>query len=113
MRSTLYGLKTCDTCRKARAALEAAGHGVEFIDIRADADLAAKLPGWIAAAGDRLVNRSSTTWRGLTEAERATAEGRTLAALLIAHPALIKRPVIESGGTIHVGWGKDTQAALL
>lgn len=113
MTLTLYGLKTCDTCRKARAALEAAGHGVKFIDLRADTNLAARLPGWIAAAGDRIVNRSSTTWRGLTQAERAKAEGRTLPALLSANPALIKRPVIESGSKVHVGWGKDTQAALL
>ena len=113
MTLTLYGLKTCDTCRKARAALAAGGHAVRFVDIRAEADLAAKLPGWIAAAGNRLVNRSSTTWRSLSEADKARADGPALPGLLIAHPALIKRPVIEAGDTVHIGWGKDTQAALL
>ncbi|MEO0883926.1 MAG: ArsC/Spx/MgsR family protein [Pseudomonadota bacterium] len=106
---TLYGLKNCDTCKKALKALDAAGLPVTFVDIRADADLANKVPSWLAAVGaDKLVNKRSTTWRGLSEAER---EGDT-DALLIANATLIKRPVIESGQTIHVGWTKDIEAAL-
>lgn len=109
---TLYGLKNCDTCKKALKALEAAGRTVRFVDIRAEADLAAKLPGWLDAAGpDRLINTRSTTWRGLNEAERARAQSDP-AGLLAAHPTLIKRPVIETGGAVHVGWTKDVQAQL-
>lgn len=105
----LYGLKNCDTCKKALKALQAAGKIVTFVDIRADADLAAKVPGWINAAGaDLLVNRRSTTWRGLDEAARAT-DPETL---LIANPTLIKRPVIEAGSKVYVGWTKDTETAL-
>ena len=106
----LYGLKNCDTCKKALKALDAAGKPTAFVDIRADTDLAAKVPVWLAAAGpDLLVNTRSTTWRSLSEAERASDP----AALLIAHPTLIKRPVIEAGEQVHVSWSSAVQAALL
>lgn len=103
----LYGLKNCDTCKKALGGLKDAGHAVTFIDIRAETDLAAKVPVWLASAGsDTLVNRRSTTWRGLDEAARAGDPE----ALLIANPTLIKRPVIEAGNEVHVGWSKAVQA---
>ena len=106
---TLYGLKNCDTCKKALKALEAAGKSVAFVDIRTEADLAAKVPVWLEAAGaDLLVNRRSTTWRNLDETARAGEPG----ALLIANPTLVKRPVIEAGHAVHVGWSKEVQAVL-
>ena len=106
---TLYGLKNCDTCKKALKALEASGKTVSFVDIRAGADLGAKVPFWLEAAGaDLLVNRRSTTWRTLDEAARASDP----LALLVANATLIKRPVIENGGQVHVGWSKSVQAAL-
>jgi arsenate reductase (glutaredoxin) len=109
---TLYGLKTCDTCRKAVREIEAAGLALMFVDVRQDPGLAARLPGWIAAAGvDQLANTRSTTWRGLDEDERARLSGDA-AGLLAAHPALIKRPVIEAGGAVHVGWTPPVRAAL-
>ncbi|KCZ92326.1 ArsC/Spx/MgsR family protein [Hyphomonas johnsonii] len=110
---TLYGLKNCDTCRKALAALTTAGHDVAFVDIRAEADLPARVPAWLKAVGaEKLVNRRSTTWRGLTTAQQAGALGDGAAALLIANPALIKRPVIDTGADILVGWDKGTEQAL-
>ncbi|MEM7661269.1 MAG: ArsC/Spx/MgsR family protein [Pseudomonadota bacterium] len=110
MSLTLYGLKNCDTCKKALKALDAAGHAVTFVDIRADADLATKVPNWLAAAGaEALVNKRSTTWRGLSDAERESDPE----ALLIANATLIKRPVIEAGQTIHVGWTKNVEEALV
>ena len=101
----LYGLKTCDTCRKALKTLDNA----EFRDIRTDG-----LPKQVArAAHDRfgaaLVNRQSTTWRGLSDVERA----RNPLELLADYPALMKRPLIDDAGTLYLGWGRDTQAALL
>ena len=106
---TLYGLKNCDTCKKAMKTLEAAGRAVTFVDIRKDADLSAKVPVWLAALGaDLLVNKRSTTWRGLDAATRASDPE----ALLIANATLIKRPVIETGNKVHVGWTKETQDAL-
>lgn len=112
MTHVLYGLKNCDTCKKALKSLESAGKTVEFVDIRAEADLAAKVPVWLEAAGDKLINKASTTWRNLSDEEKAGAESGP-AALLIANPTLIKRPVIEAGGEILVGWKKDVQAALV
>ncbi len=105
----LYGLKNCDTCKKALKALETAGQPPVFVDIRAEANLAAKVPLWLKAAGpDLLVNRRSTTWRNLDETARASDPE----ALLIANPTLIKRPVIEADDAIHVGWSKAVQDAL-
>ncbi|MEX3016357.1 arsenate reductase family protein [Gymnodinialimonas hymeniacidonis] len=102
----IYGLKACDTCRKAVKALD----GAELVDVRADPLGPDQIARFLEAFGDALVNTRSTTWRGLDESERAKAPE----ALLTAHPALMKRPVIETDdGTLHLGWGKDVQAALL
>lgn len=110
MTLTLYGLKNCDTCKKALKALEATGVSVRFVDIRAEADLNKSVPIWLEAAGaDLLINRRSTTWRGLSETERET-DPKTL---LQANPTLIKRPVIEVGSDVYVGWTKEVQAALV
>lgn len=110
MAIVLYGLKNCDTCKKALKALEAAHHSVDFVDIRAEADLPAKVPTWLDAVGaDTLVNRRSTTWRNLSEADRDGAAE----VLLIENPTLIKRPVIETGSTVYVGWTKAVQDAVL
>lgn len=105
----LYGIPTCDTCRKARAALAAAGHAVQVRDVRAEPLSAAETARFLEAFGEKLVNRSSTTWRGLSEAARAQAP----AALLGTHPALMKRPVLVEGEKATLGWDKAAQAAWL
>ncbi len=112
MSTKLFGLKNCDTCKKALKDLKASGAAPEFVDIRAEADLKSLLPRWIAAAGEKLVNRSSTTWRGLSEADKARASSSSLEGLLLGNPTLIKRPVIEAGGEILVGWTAETKARL-
>lgn len=104
----LYGIKTCDTCRKALKALENAGWHVEFMDVRATPLAAEKISEFLGAFGDALVNTRSTTWRGLDEGERSARPFD----LLQAHPTLMKRPVIEAEA-LHLGWGKEVQAALL
>ncbi|MEM1388308.1 MAG: ArsC/Spx/MgsR family protein [Pseudomonadota bacterium] len=104
-----YGLKTCDTCRKAEKALRAAGHAPNVIDVRADGVPADTLAGFWQSVGESLMNTRSTTWRGLSETDRA---GDPLA-LLVEHPTLMKRPVIVHEGTTYVGWTKEVQAALL
>ena len=109
-----YGLKNCDTCKKAQKALTAADKDFDVVDVRADGVPAAMLAEWVAAVGvDALVNRRSTTWRGLSDAEKAKADDTGAAALLAAHPTLMKRPVIVTGDNVHVGWTRDVQAALL
>ena len=106
--TTLYGLKNCDTCKKALKALPEA----QFVDIRAEADLVSKLPTWLEKAGAKaLVNTRSTTWRGLDEADRSRAETDP-AGLLAENPTLIKRPVIERDGDVFVGWTKIVAEAF-
>ena len=100
----LYGLKTCDTCRKALKSLPDA----QFVDVRAEGVPGEVLRAAYAQFGDRLLNTRSTTWRGLSETER----GRAPLDLLAEHPALMKRPLIEADGTLYLGWGPDVRAAL-
>ncbi|MEO0983292.1 MAG: arsenate reductase [Pseudomonadota bacterium] len=114
MSLTLYGLKTCDTCRKALKALEAAGTPAAFVDVRADGVSSEQLKRWAEAVGwQKLINTKSTTWRSLEPADKADLDEAKALDLLAAHPTLIKRPVLEAGDAIHVGWTKDVQAALL
>jgi arsenate reductase-like glutaredoxin family protein len=102
----IYGLKTCDTCRKAVKALE--GRGAVLVDIRAEPLDAATRARFLDTFGEALVNRRSTTWKGLSETERADAPET----LLAAHPALMKRPVIEDGDRLYLGWDAGVRAAL-
>lgn len=105
---TLYGLKSCDTCRKARRAAENAGKSVTFVDVRDTPLDAADLTRFLEAFGDKLVNKSSTTWRGLSEAERAAPP----LDLLKDHPTLMKRPVME-GEVLTLGWNADIEKTHL
>lgn len=100
----IYGLKTCDTCRKAIKALPDA----RFVDVRGEGVPEPVMVAARAAFGDALLNTRSTTWRGLSGAERATEP----ADLLKTHPALMKRPLIADGDALHLGWTKDVQDAL-
>ena len=105
----LYGIPTCDTCRAARKALEDAGKSVVFRDVRAEPLDAETLARFHATLGDGLINRRSTTWRGLSEDARAGDP----VALLAAHPTLMKRPVIEANGTLTLGWDAKSKAVHL
>lgn len=105
----LFGLKNCDTCRKAQKALAEAGHEVDFVDVRDTPLSDDRRATFLAAFGDRLVNTRSTTWRGLSEAERAQAPDT----LLAVHPTLMKRPVIADGETLYLGWDATVKSALL
>lgn len=100
----VYGLKSCDTCRKALKRLPDA----DFRDVRAEGVPEHVLESAYAQFGAGLVNTRSTTWRGLSEVER----GRAPLDLLRAHPTLMKRPLIVSGETLYLGWSPATQAAL-
>lgn len=104
-----FGLKTCDTCRKALKNLAAAGYHPQVIDVRADGLSASDRADIIAAFGDGALNRASTTWRGLSDTEKAA----DAATLLAAHPTLMKRPVIEADGHWTIGWKPDVQAKYL
>lgn len=112
---TVWGLKNCDTCKKARAWLDARSMPHAFRDVRADGLAAADVRAWLDAVGTEvLVNRRGTTWRGLDEAARTRADDPAIVAgLLLEHPALIKRPVfVGSDGAVVVGFGKAEQARV-
>ena len=109
----LYGLKTCDTCRKAVKWLEAAGHDFQYIDVRGGTMTRGDIERIVASAGIEVaLNRKSTTWRGLPEAEREMAGPDDAVDLIMRHPALLKRPVIDFDGAIIVGFGPAQQAEL-
>ncbi len=112
---TVYSLKSCDTCRGALAALRAAGHEPQVIDIRTDGVPGEVLAALVAGQGPEvLVNRRSTTWRSLDEATRNRAmDPGTAAAVLAGHPTLMKRPVVVAGGVVHVGWGETVRQSVL
>lgn len=99
----LYGLKTCDTCRKARKALP----DIQFMDVREDGLPEAALTAALEVFGEKLLNTRSTTWRGLSDSERSGAP----LDLLKAHPTLMKRPLIVDGETMTLGWDKAAQTA--
>ncbi len=110
---TLYGLRACDTCRKAIKALEAAGRPVTFHDVRDEGVSPSQLKAWAHSVGwQTLLITRSTTWRGLDDAEKASVDESKAIALMGEYPALIKRPVIVTGKETYVGWKTDTQAAL-
>ena len=106
---TLYGISNCDTVKKARAWLDE--HGVEyrFHDFKKQGVPTERLTHWLRDPGwDALLNRKGTTWRRLHEDERAAATDQAGAeALMLAHPSLIKRPVVEWGSGISVGFSAE------
>lgn len=114
MTAIMYGIPNCDTVKKARAWLDAAGIAYDFHDYKKGGADPARLRGWVAKVGwEPLVNRAGTTFRKLPEAERAIADADAAVALMAAHPSLIKRPVVEHDGGLLVGFKPDEwQAAL-
>lgn len=110
----VYGLKNCDTCRKARKWLDAQGTAYTFVDVRADGIARADVEGWVAALGwEVLLNRRGTTWRTLDDADKAGVDEAKAVGLMVERPALIKRPVFDFGdGSVSVGFSAKDQAAL-
>ena len=102
---TLYGIKQCDTCRKAQAWLRDAGVAFHFHDFRIDGIRAEQVSQWLQSAGaERLVNRRSTTWRSLTETERSLSDEAAVLALLLRNATLMKRPVLCSERLLAIGF---------
>lgn len=105
----VYGIPTCDTCRKALKDISAAGRVAQLRDIRKQPLSDAEVSRLVTAFGDAIVNRSSATWRGLGDGARE----KSTADLILAHPTVMKRPVIEDGDALHLGWREETRAAVL
>ena len=110
---TVYGIKNCDTCRKALKWLSAEGIDHTFHDFRVDGLDAANVTRWSAVAGwEKLLNRRGTTWRNLDEADKDGVDATSAHALMAGNPTLIKRPVFDDGSQILVGFTAAEQEAL-
>ncbi len=102
---TIYGIKNCDTMKKARTWLDKAGVDYDFHDYKAAGIDKASLEAWAGKVGwDVLLNKSGTTFRKLSEADRATINEKKAIALMIDQPSMIKRPVLDIGGKLLVGF---------
>ncbi|MER9327217.1 ArsC family reductase [Mesorhizobium sp. M0488] len=114
MTITMYGITTCDTIRKARVWLE--GHDVayRFHDYRAEGLDAERLDGWVGKVGwEILLNKASTTFRELTDRDKQGLDGKKAKTLMLAQPTMIKRPVLEVGDRILVGFKPDAYEAAV
>ncbi len=113
--TTLYGIKNCDTVREARRWLDSHGIVYRFHDFRADGLDKKLLTRWTKQLGwENLLNRRAITWRGLPETQRdKITDAASAIAVMLAQPALIKRPVLDVNGAVHVGFSADDYAALL
>jgi len=112
MALTLYGIRNCDTMKKARAWLDAQGEAYAFHDYRVDGLDEVLLRGWCAELGwEALLNRAGTTFRKLPEAEREGLDEDRAIALMLAQPAMIRRPVLDCGDRRLVGFKPERYAA--
>jgi Spx/MgsR family transcriptional regulator len=103
--TTLYGIKNCDTVKKAKKWLEAEQINYQFHDLRADGLSKKQLLEWIAALGwETLVNKRSTTWKQLDETTRNNMDEVLAIETMLAQPTLIKRPVLVTGKQYKVGF---------
>ena len=110
----LYGIPNCDTVKKARKWLEARGTAYDFHDYKKEGADPARLGSWIADRGvDVVLNRRGTTFRQLSDADKADIDAAKAVRLLAANPSMIKRPVVEHGGGVLVGFNEaEWEAAL-
>lgn len=110
---TVYGISNCDSCRNARKWFDANGVAYRFHDLRVDGLGDTLLEQWLDKMGwQGLLNMRSTTWRNLAQHERANVSRTRVAALLLEHPTLIKRPVVDNGDALVVGYCEDAYRAL-
>jgi len=113
MRITIYGIRNCDTMKKARAWLEAHGIDYQFHDYKEAGIDRARLESWMKAAGwETLLNRAGTTFRKLPDEAKENLDERKALKLMLDQPSMIKRPVLERGKTLLVGFSPEKYSAL-
>ena len=114
MTTHLYGIPNCDTVKKARNWLDARGLEYTFHDYKKEGADPVKLEEWIVAHGlDTVLNKRGTTWRKLSDEEKAdAADSHKAVKLLVQHPSMIKRPVVEHLGSSLVGFKEDQWSVL-
>ncbi|HKU90906.1 MAG TPA: ArsC family reductase [Steroidobacteraceae bacterium] len=113
MKTQLYGIPNCDTMKKARAWLESQRVDYEFHDYKKSGIERAKLEAWIKAVGwEVLLNRAGTTFKKLPDAAKVNLSEAKAVKLMLEQPSMIKRPVLERGKTLLVGFSPEKYAAL-
>jgi arsenate reductase len=110
----VFGIKNCDTMKKAMNWLGDNGIAYEFVDYKKAGVAEANLPDWNARAGwETLLNRRGLMWKKLSEAERADVDAAKALQLMAQYPALIKRPVLDTGTELLVGFSPESYAERL
>ncbi len=111
---TIYGIKNCDTMKKARAFLDKRGVAYDFHDYKTAGIEKAKLEGWVKKAGwETLLNTAGTTFRKLPDADKTNLTEAKAIKLMLAQPSMIKRPVLElGGGKLLVGFNPEQYEAV-
>jgi arsenate reductase len=110
--ATIYGIKNCETMKKARAWLDAHRIAYEFHDYKSEGIDRKRLEGWAKRVGwESLLNRSGTTFRKLPEKDKQGLTAARAIALMLEQPSMIKRPVLEVGSKLVVGFKPDTYKA--
>lgn len=108
MSVVIYGIKNCDTMKKARAWLDKKGVAYDFHDYKTAGIERSRLEGWVRKAGwETLLNRAGTTFRKLPDGDKEGLTEAKAIALMMASPSMIKRPVLETGGKLLVGFKPD------
>ena len=111
MTTTIYGIKNCDTMKKARAWLDSHAVSYEFHDYKTAGAPKEKLKAWCDELGwETLLNRAGTTFRKLPEADKEGLNERKALALMLEQPSMIKRPVLDVGGKLLVGFKPEVYA---
>ena len=114
MTLTLYGIPNCDTVKKARTYLDARGLRYQFHDYKKAGVTAADLGRWSEVVGwEKLLNKAGTTFKKLPDADKADIDATKAIALMVANPSMIKRPVVEGGKALLVGFKEPEWDALL
>jgi arsenate reductase len=112
MTNTIYGIKNCDTMKKARAWLDAHGVAYDFHDYKSAGIAPKQLEAWCKEVGwEVLLNRAGTAFRALPEADKTGLTEKKAIALMLAQPSMIKRPVLDLGGRLLVGFKPDIYQA--
>jgi arsenate reductase (glutaredoxin) len=113
MTITIYGIPNCDTVKKARTWLDANGIAYSFHDYKKSGADAAKLAAWCAAEGwETVLNRAGTTFKKLPDADKTGLDQTKAIALMLAQPSMIKRPVVEHGKVLLVGFKPEQWAVV-
>jgi arsenate reductase len=111
---TIYGIRNCDTMKKARAWLDGKGVAYDFHDYKTAGIERSRLEGWVSKVGwQTLLNRAGTTFRKLPDKDKEGLSEKKAIALMLAQPSMIKRPVLDVGGTLLVGFRAEEYASAV